>query len=253
MILSIYIFVLGSIIGSFLNALSYRIPNSISIIKPRSRCPRCGHQLRWFENIPLISYLVQGRRCLFCKTNIPIRYFLLELSTAALFYFHLKQILFFDYIFVVELIIISIFLLIVVIDLENKIIPDSLNLLLFILIPIYTKSYVSYKVMLLGGGLAFFIPLSITYIFYKLTGKIGLGGGDIKLYGIIGISIGFQGFISNLFLSCTLGSFVVLFLLLTKIIKRNEPIPFGPFIITVLYTQLFFPKLINLIFSYIIK
>ena len=84
-------FVIGTCIGSFLNVIIYRFPNNLSIISPRSFCPKCKTQLSWRENIPLISWLIQGRQCRTCKTNIPFRYPLIELCTGVLFTIFLKS------------------------------------------------------------------------------------------------------------------------------------------------------------------
>ena len=79
----IFAFIIGSCIGSFINVVVYRLPNDLSIIKPRSFCPKCKTQLTWRENIPFISWLIQGRKCNTCKTNISFKYPLIEISTGA--------------------------------------------------------------------------------------------------------------------------------------------------------------------------
>lgn len=131
------------------------------------------------------------------------------------------------------------------IDLRHQILPDSLNLYLAMLFLCYGIFYLSWKQWLLGGIVGLSMPLLVTWLFYLAKGKVGLGGGDIKLYGALGIFLGPMGVLQTIFLSCLLGSVVGLVLILSKRIDRNHPIAFGPFIIIVSFVQIFFPQAIE--------
>ena len=104
---------------------------------------------------------------------------------------------------------------------------------------------------LLGAVVGAGFPLLVSWIFYQLKGQVGLGGGDIKLFGVLGLYLGPIGILQNIFLSCFVGAFVGLFLLLARVIKRENPIPFGPFIIIVASFQIFADKWFNHLLRYI--
>ncbi len=119
------------------------------------------------------------------------------------------------------------------IDLEFKILPDSLNIILMVIALMHTVLFNTYMQSLIGFAVGFGGTLLITEIFYRIKGQQGLGGGDIKLYGILGVFWGPQVVLNIIFMSCFLGSIVGIFLIVSKLIKRNEPIAFGPYIIVV--------------------
>lgn len=242
--MNIYSFALGLVFGSFTNVLIYRIPKKKNWIFPRSSCPGCSKKISWYENIPLFSYIFLRGKCSKCNIKIPIRYPLVELilgfmglflfpdnlnvHSIALYFFHIATLI----------VLVAHFF----IDLEHKILPDSLNLYLLALFLTYSIIYHPLAHWLTGGAIGFLFPLLITWIFYLIRGQVGLGGGDIKLFGVLGIYLGPQGIIFNIFLSCFIGTLYSLFLILIKKIKKNDAIAFGPFIIIVCFFQIFFPK-----------
>ena len=107
---------------------------------------------------------------------------------------------------------------------------------------------------MLGGAIGILFPLGVTYLFYLLKGQIGLGGGDIKLWGALGLFLGAEGIIQNISYSCLLGSLVAGGLMIFKVVDRKTPIPFGPFIVVISFFQIFFPEVIGefnkMIFSF---
>jgi len=235
----------GLLVGSFLNVVIYRVPRELSVVHPRSSCPKCKHQIKWYENIPVISYIVLAGKCSGCKTKISIKYPIIELifgiiaGLLAPKFLTTQAILMFLFYFSIACIFISHFL----IDIEFQILPDKINLFfLAIALPFAVFNFpVTY--WLLGGAIGFLGPFGVTYIFYKLRGQIGLGGGDIKLFGILGLLLGPIGILNTIFMSCMVGAIVGILLILTKKLNKNTPLAFGPFILIVAAIQIFFPQI----------
>lgn len=242
--LNVFVFIFGAIIGSFLNALIYRIPNEISIATPRSRCPHCSKLISWFENIPIVSFLFLRGKCSGCHNPIGIRYPLVELMVGLFsFYFFPKSL---DPMllskFLLKLSIFSCFVVHFFIDVKHKILPNSVNIYLAIVLLTLAFLEFNWRHIFLGGAIGLLFPLTITWLFYILRGQIGLGGGDIKLYGALGLYLGPVGIIYNLFLSCFVGAFFSLLLIALKKMTKDNPIAFGPFILLVAFAQIFFPR-----------
>ena len=252
-ILIVFSTLFGLLIGSFLNALIYRIPLGINIAHPRSSCPNCKHIISWYENIPILSFLLLRGKCSQCKTKISWLYPVVE-SECALFAFliapralgpmDLFHFFFFFSIFCA-------FLVHFIIDLKHQILPDSINIYLGLLFFVFSFVLHPWSYWLLGAIIGAGFPLLVSWIFYQLKGQVGLGGGDIKLFGVLGIYLGPVGVLQNIFLSCFLGAIVGVILLVFKIIKRENPIPFGPFIIIVAAVQIFADKWFNHLLRYI--
>ena len=224
MILNIaFNFLLGAIVGSFLNALIYRIPRKISIYKKRSFCPKCNHQLAWYDLIPILSYILLRGKCRYCGSKISPKYLIVELITA--FYFSFSFLMFGYSVFYIESIFFfSILLVISLIDLEFMEIPDFLiivGIVVEILLVILKKSYVSSFSGMIIPPLIFAIII--------LVSKGGMGGGDFKYSFFIGLTLGFPKIIPWFILSFILGFFPAIYLLLSKKKERKSPIPFGPF------------------------
>ena len=145
----------------------------------------------------------------------------------------------------------SAFLVHFIVDLKHQILPDSINIylgLLFFTVSVLTKPWTHW---LIGGGIGLGFPLLVSWIFYLLRGQVGLGGGDIKLYAVLGIYLGPIAIMQNIFLSCFLGAIVGLLLMATKIIKKENPIPFGPFIIITACFQIFTQRWFEHLLTYI--
>jgi leader peptidase (prepilin peptidase)/N-methyltransferase len=240
-------------IGSFLNALIYRIPLGINIAFPRSSCPYCKHIISWYENIPLVSYLFLRGKCSNCGVKISFIYPLIEIITGLFAFLIAPRSLtppeLFNFLFFLS--IFSAFLVHFIVDLKHQILPDSINIylgVLFFIVVLFTKPWTHW---LIGFGIGLGFPLLVSWLFYLMKGQIGLGGGDIKLYAVLGIYLGPIAIMQNIFMSCFLGAIVGIFLMATKVIKKENPIPFGPFIIIAGSFQIFTPQLIDQLLRYI--
>lgn len=235
----------GLLVGSFLNVVIYRIPRNLSVVTPRSSCPHCGHMIKWYENVPVLSYLVLGGKCANCKSNISIKYPLIELlcgifaGLLAPKFLTIDAILMFLFYFSVACIFLAHFL----IDLEFQILPDKINLYFLLLTLPFAFFHFPLSYWLTGAVVGFFGPFLVTYLFYKLKGQIGLGGGDIKLFGILGLLFGPIGVLNTIFLSCMLGAFWGIGLIVFKKMGKETPLAFGPFILIVAAVQIYFPEL----------
>ena len=224
-------FVLGTIIGSFLNVCIYRIPAGKSIVSPPSSCPNCGHQIRWYQNIPILSYLFLGAKCASCKTKISLRYPAIEFLTGILF-----AAVLYDFGFSVATLVYWLFVAALVtitfIDLDHQIIPDVISLpgiivgfICSFFIP--WLSWVDSSLgILLGGG----ILLSIAWLYEKIAHREGMGGGDIKLLGMLGAFLGWKAILPVVFISSLVGSLIGIPVMLLQKGDSKLAIPFGPFL-----------------------
>lgn len=246
------VFWYGLLIGSFLNVVIYRVPRNLSVVSPRSSCTNCGHMIKWYENIPVFSYMFLGGKCSNCKTKISIKYPLIELLVGffalLLFpkYLTIDSLLQFSSLFFIACIFLALFL----IDIEFHLLPDKLNIaLLIVILPLALMRNNPIDIAL-GFLVGFGGTYLITYLFYKIKGQIGLGGGDIKLFGILGLYLGAQGVIQLVFYSAFLGSIIGITLIASGKMNKNRPLAFGPYILVVASLQIFFPSLYNLINIY---
>lgn len=225
------IFIFGAVIGSFLNVCIYRIPRNKSIVRPNSFCPNCEKPVRFFDNIPIVSYILLGGKCRNCGTKISKRYPFVELLTAVLFLmiyrgWGLTYELFIEMFFVSLLIVISF------IDYDFQIIPDILSiggmvvgLMITIVRPGFRFTDAVYGV--LGGGGVLFL---IAYGYQLIAKREGMGGGDIKLLAMIGSFTGLKGVVFSLIGGSVIGSLVGIPLMLIKKENTKYAIPFGPFL-----------------------
>lgn len=237
-------FVFGAMIGSFLNVLIYRIPRELDFVRPRSACPGCGKLIYWYENVPILGYLFLRGKCSKCHWKIPLRYPFVEVVTgiASLLLMPTslssESLAFYAFYFSIF----SCFLVHFIVDLEFKILPNVINLYLLATFLVYAILFTS--PLYWGAGLlaGFGGPFLVSRGFKALRGEEGLGMGDVKLWGVLGIHFGIVGIIHNIFLSCMLGSVVGLVLIALKITNRKTQIPFGPFILVVAFFQIFFKE-----------
>jgi len=240
LLLGAFVFVFGAVIGSFLNVCIYRLPEQQSIAKPLSQCPHCHHPIRFYDNIPLISYLILKGKCRDCGEKISWRYPLVELITAILalflfakFYLTLNFLVFF--IFTAVLIVITF------IDLDHQIIPDLLTLPgipIFFLLAVFVVGVPWMEAaigLLIGGGVLFVIALGYEVI----TKREGMGGGDIKLLAMIGGFLGWKSLIFVLLFSSLLGAVIGVALMLIKKEDMKYAVPFGPFLSAAAVAYLF--------------
>ncbi len=233
----LFIIILGSSLGSFFNVCIYRLPRKESIVFPASYCPACSNPIPKWLNIPLIGYFLTLGKCRNCGTKIHWHYPLVEFLTALLFLLlFLRLDAQFSFLFFKYAILIGFFIIIFFIDSFHKIIPDILSLPLIplgILSALHPFNDVSLFSSIVGGAAAFLLFYIISLAYWKLTGKIGLGGGDIKLIAGIGTFIGIAGILFSILVSSIIA---VVVMLLIRYDLRKE-FPFGPFLIsgTLLY------------------
>ena len=195
-------------------------------------------------NIPVISYIFLKGKCGFCNKTISIRYPAIEIivGTASFMLFPSHQLsldLIVHYLFYFS--IFCVFLAHFIIDLEFQILPDELNVYLLLIMLVYSFLNFSFSHWIIGGLIGFLVPYGITWAFYKFRGQIGMGGGDIKLFGVLGIYLGPQGIIYNIFFSCFLGSLVGGAYILIARKEKNHAFAFGPYILIVAFIQIFLP------------
>ena len=235
---SFLIFILGACLGSFSNVCIYRLPKNKQIVSGRSFCPRCKKKINWFDNLPIISFLLLDGKCRKCKKVIPLRYFIVEITTGIIFlliYLNYNDLSTIIFLLVLSLIYIIIFF----IDLENFIIPDSLSFsvmtiaLLKNFLPNFNTNFIHEINQSIIGGMVGYLSIWLIIYLYKVIKKIeGMGVGDAKLMAGIGLLFGWQSVPFVLFVSAILGLIFVLPSLLNKQKNMRSEIPFGPFIIT---------------------
>lgn len=216
----------GLILGSFYNVVGLRVPERKSIVSPRSACPKCGSQLGARDLIPVLSYIFQKGKCRQCKAGISPVYPLFELLTGGLFAFAYIQIGWVPELFI-GLLLISLFIIITVSDLKYMIIPDKVLIVFFflflpgrIIVPL-TPWWDS----LVGAASGFMLLLMIAVI-----SRGGMGGGDIKLFALIGFVLGLKEVLLSFFFATLFGAVFGGLGLLLRVLKRKQAIPFGPFI-----------------------
>lgn len=239
--------VFGAIVGSFLNVCISRLPKEESIVTPRSHCPQCKSPIKFYDNIPLISYLLLKGRCRNCGQPISIQYPIVEAITALSSFFlfitfgvSLSFIYYFS--FVAALIVIT------VIDLYYQIIPDVISLpgivigLLGSLIIPQITFWASLIGIISGGGSLFLVATAYQWLFKRE----GMGGGDVKLLAMIGAFLGWKAVILTILLSSFIGSIIGITVMLIKGKDFKYAIPFGPFLALGAVISLFYgEQLIN--------
>lgn len=223
-------FLVGACIGSFLNVVIHRLPRGESIVSPRSRCPGCGRQIEAWDNIPIISFIVLGGKCAGCRMAISWRYPAVELFTAAGF----VAIFLLDGSGVPllrDLLFLSLLIPIAFIDIDHRIIPDELSLgglaagLLLSFLPGGDWKG-SLTGALLGGGILY----ATAFLYEKIRGAEGMGGGDIKLLAMIGAFIGWRGTLATIFFGALLGAIGGLLAMRKGGEGLKTAIPFGPYL-----------------------
>ena len=196
----VFIFILCTCIGSFLNVVIYRLPNKMSLAKPASHCPNCNSPIKWYDNIPIISYIILGGKCRYCKERISPRYLIVELTAgiiSALIFVRFGLTLYTLFGIIIYLTLIPI----TFIDIEHYIIPDSCIIILLVTgifgiffndlnygIGLFSVDYKS-KLISLAIVIVFWL---IIFLLEKLLKKDLMGGGDLKLLGVAGLILGYE-------------------------------------------------------------
>jgi leader peptidase (prepilin peptidase)/N-methyltransferase len=241
------VFLFGLVVGSFLNVCIHRLPREESIIRPPSHCTRCKALIRPWDNIPVISFLLLRGKCRQCHQKISWRYPLIELSNAA---GYLLIVFFFGYTFsaVVYAALFSALLVVTFIDFDHQIIPDEITLPGMVLgllaaSTVLPPGFVSAAIGLLAGGGLFYLAAVLSRWILR---RDGMGGGDIKFIAMIGAFLGWRGMLLTIFLGALTGALFGISQILFFGKKRENPIPFGPFLaFGALISLLFGPEILR--------
>ena len=221
---------LGACIGSFLNVVIYRLPRGQSLATPPSRCPKCGYRLKWFDNIPVLGWLLLGGRCRECRNRISIQYPIVELITAVLFVI-VVWVTPPGPLLVTRLLLLCILIALFGIDLEHQILPNSITLpgiaagllLSTIAPPGWRDALIG---IVLGGGVLY----AIAWSYYLWRREEGLGMGDVKMLAMIGAFLGWKMVLVTLVLSSFSGALIGVGLIALQRGTMKLALPFGTFI-----------------------
>lgn len=237
----ILLFLVGLVIGSFLNVCILRIPHGQSVIRPGSHCPQCKTSIRWFDNVPLLSFVWLRARCRWCGGKISWRYPLVEclngvgyLGIVCKFGWNRSAL--------VYALFLSLLLLVTMIDLDHLVVPDVVSLP-GLVIGFFTAAFIlplgwtgSLLGIVLGGGILWVLAVISPYLF----GKDGMGGGDIKFLAMIGAFLGWQHVCMTLFLASCAGAMLGIGLMAFRYMERGQYLPFAPFLAAGALASLFF-------------
>lgn len=240
-------FIFGAVVGSFLNVCIYRLPLGQSVVSPGSRCMDCGAAVRWYDNIPILSWLVLRGRCRSCKAPFSIRYPLVELLTGLLTLLLMLKFgpslsLAVMFLFCAALVVITF------IDFDHQIIPDEISLpgiLLGFLSSFFLPGH-GWLSSLLGIVVGWGSLALIFYGYLWLTGREGMGGGDAKLLAMMGAFLGLKAVPFIIFASSLVGTVAGLSIMAIQRKDRHLAIPFGPYLALGAVLYIFFgPQLIE--------
>ncbi|NQV17748.1 MAG: prepilin peptidase [Armatimonadetes bacterium] len=231
-IIYFFLFIMGACLGSFFNVCIARLPKKESIIFPSSHCPKCNAKIKPLNNIPIISYILLKGKCKNCSARIHWHYFVVELFFPIILILLFNRfgnefsLAYFKYVILFSFSIIIFFT-----DLISGIIPDVLSIPLIIigiLFSLFPSSDLHIWGSLIGAGFGFIFFLSISYLFYLVKKREGLGGGDVKFIAAIGSFIGFTGVLFTVLVS----SFTaIIFMLLILKYDPKKEFSFGPFMV----------------------
>jgi leader peptidase (prepilin peptidase)/N-methyltransferase len=239
----IVVFAIGALLGSFLNVCIHRLPRRESVVWPASRCPSCGTPIAAYDNIPILSYLWLRGRCRTCRSRISLRYPVVELANAAgygtiLWWFG------WNWSAAVYALLFSALLVVTCIDLAHQIVPDVITLpgialgllCASMILPVGLVN--STLGIAVGGGILWVMAWISPYLF----GREGMGGGDIKLLAMIGAFLGWKPTLLTIMVGAVAGSAVGIGLISLKIMRREQYLPFGPFLALGAVVAMFFHR-----------
>ena len=249
-----FVFVLGLLVGSFLNVVIYRLPRMleqgwqaeareilalpqeqdtpISLAKPASTCPHCGHAIRWYENVPVLSWIWLRGRCSACANAISFRYPVIELTSATLVAICAWHFGYGGWL-VVTVLATWMLLAMAMIDYDTTLLPDNMTLPLMwlgLLAALLDLGPVSLRDAVIGAMAGYLSLWSLYWVFKLATGKEGMGYGDFKLLAALGALLGWQLLPLVLLLSSLVGAVVGISLIATGLVRRDQGIPFGPYL-----------------------
>ena len=255
---------IGLLVGSFLNVVIYRLPKmmekqwaaevaefkgetpapevTFNLMLPRSRCPKCAHQIQWYENIPVLSYLLLRAKCSACKTPISLRYPTIEIATGVLFFYCIWRwgltptgLAWCG--FSASLLALS------MIDWDTTLLPDDITLPLLwagVLLAALKMINVTLEASIWGAAAGYLSLWLIYWIFKLITGKEGMGYGDFKLFAALGAWFGWQALIPIILMASVIGAIIGVALKFSSNLREGGYIPFGPFLGLAGFSALFF-------------
>jgi leader peptidase (prepilin peptidase)/N-methyltransferase len=221
---------IGLAVGSFLNVCVHRLPRDQSLNSPPSRCPSCDYRLRWFDNIPVVSYAMLGGRCRQCRTRISIRYPVIELVTMVLFILH-GWVFGWTALLVPRLAFACAMVVLFAIDLEHHLLPNAITLP-GIVVGLIASAVLPPGIIdavigvIIGGGVLW----AIGEAYFRYSGQEGMGGGDVKMLAMIGAFLGWKLVLVTLVLSSVLGSIVGMIVIAARKGGMKYALPYGTFL-----------------------
>ena len=243
-IISIYLFILGSIFASFFGVVISRVPKELSIVKPASHCENCNHVLKWYENIPVFSYIFLKGKCSKCKTPIGIWGFIYELiGGLSLVLAYLAYGLNVETIFIVSIVLILV--LIAGFDFKTNTILD-ITWIIFLILSLSLFAYRifvlnhNYLPYIIGAGVGFVFFMSIKVIGRLIMGVDCLGGGDVIVMAIAGLILNWGGLLISILIASVLGSIIELTLIKLKVKNRESEIAFCPYLVLGIFIALLY-------------
>ena len=250
---------IGVVVGSFLNVVIYRVPEGMSLSYPSSHCPKCKYKLKWYDNIPIISYLMLGGKCRSCKTHISFRYTAVEFLNMALWL--LCVFVFFDATrvkgyaalnpqnlpyMIACMIACSVLLCMAFIDLEHTYIPDSMQIVVGVLgvLVIVANALgfndgIAWYDRLIGAGGCLVLFLLIYFVAFLVYKREGMGIGDIKLVAVGGLLLGWKNMIVALIIGTVIGAIILVILRKVRNDEKQHEYPMGPFLVAGMLIAMF--------------
>lgn len=246
--MEVFSFIFGAVFGSFVNVLIHRLPKNKSVVAPRSACPKCENIIKWYHNIPIISFLMLKGRCAYCKEKISLKYPLVELLSAFLTLFLFLKLGFsleFFYMILLSYTLIALCF----IDFEYRAVPDYL-LLIALILSFFATSYSSmeaFKNAFLFSGALVLLNFVISFYIQNIKARVlkdeslktqeALGEGDIPIVAILGVILGVKSALVAIFLAAI---FAIIPSLYANIVKKEIQTPFIPYLVLGLYSEYFF-------------
>lgn len=234
---------LGLCVGSFLNVVIYRLPNGMSLSHPGSHCPKCDYALKWYDNIPVLSYLFLGGKCRSCRAPISPRYIAVELLNAVLWL--LSVWLFFEesaVYAVTAMVVSSLLICVFFIDLEHMLIFDRFQILLALcgVAAMFTDSFTAWQDHLIGAAVGAGVFMALYYGSLAVLKIEGLGQGDVKYAAAAGLLLGWQKFIPAILIGSVLGCVFMVAANRIRHAEKHTEYPFGPFLVVGTLVAMFF-------------
>jgi len=241
-IVILYAFVVGAVVGSFLNVVIHRVPRRMSIVSPRSACPACGSPIAWYDNLPIASWLVLRGRCRSCRAPISFRYPLVEaaaggLGAAGVAIYGLTPV-------AAEVVLFAwLSLALALIDFEHQILPDVMTYpaIVFGLVSSYIGGFTFFLDAVAGALVGAALPASVIVLYRWLRGVDGMGWGDVKYLAAIGAVVGLHGCLMVLVAAAILGALVGGALIATGRGSGKTALPFGTFLAAAVVLWLYLP------------